>query len=331
MLNNKYSKISKKNIELPLISICIPVFNEEENLEALYDRLNNLSVHMQDKCELEFVFTDNHSEDNTWEKLSHLAKKDKRVRALRFSKNFGFQRSILANYTFAKGDALLQIDADLQDPPELLEQFFDLWNQGYKIIYGIRKTRQEGWFITRFRKLGYWVISKLSEYPIPRDAGDFRLIDRKVVEVLKRHKSVRPYLRGMIANMGFLQIGIPYDRSARIAGSSKFNLRQLANLGISGIIDHSVVPLRLATILGISLIFLGIVRTIYYFYLKSWIPHFPEGLASLHILVLLGIGFQSLLLGLMGEYLLRIYIILRREPIVIIEESLNYSEQEVDF
>ncbi len=330
-------KVLKDNLNLeihehrPLISICVPVLNEADNLDRLYDRLNELSVKMKNKCDLEFVFTDNHSTDDTWRKLEELAKADNRVRALRFSKNFGFQRSILANYMHASGDAVLQIDADLQDPPELLDEFFDLWKQGYQVVYGIRAKRPEGWLMSKIRNLGYWVIDKLSEHPIPRDAGDFRLIDRKVIEALKQYRSAKPYLRGMIASMGFKQKGVAYERSARVAGESKFSFRQLTNLGLSGIFNHSVVPLRLATMAGVLLLLLSILGAFYYICLKLWYPHLPTGLASMHILVLFGIGFQSLLLGILGEYLLRIYIILRKEPVAIVEQSLNFAPEEVQF
>ena len=321
--------MSKNKDVLPLISICVPVLNEADNIDALYNRLYKLAERMRSKCNLEFVFTDNHSTDDTWEKLTELAKIDDRVRALRFSKNFGFQRSILANYMHTRGEAVLQIDADLQDPPELLEDFFDLWQKGYQVVYGIRKKRVESWLINKFRKIGYWAIDKLSEHPIPRDAGDFRLIDRKIIEALKKYRSANPYLRGMVANMGFRQKGVPYDRSARVAGSSKFGLYQLANLGFSGIFNHSVVPLRLATLAGLLILLISGFGVIYYFILKIWHPSLPSGLASIHILVLFGIGFQSLLLGILGEYLLRIYTILRMEPVAIVEQNLNFALEDI--
>src|ERR1700748_3642021 len=140
---------------LPLISISIPVYNEEGNIAALYQRLDALAVSMANDCRMEFVFTDNSSTDSTWSMLEDLAAGDKRLRAIRFSKNFGFQRSILANYMHARGDAVLQIDADLQDPPELLKEFFSLWQQGYHVIYGVRRSRPEGKLIHSFRKIGY--------------------------------------------------------------------------------------------------------------------------------------------------------------------------------
>lgn len=314
---------------LPLISISIPVFNEEGNIAALYTRLTALADTMASECRLEFVFTDNHSTDSTWQMLEELAAKDQRVKAIRFSKNVGFQRSILANYMHTSGDAVLQIDADLQDPPELLEQFLALWKQGYHVVYGVRQSRPEGKLIHGFRKLGYWFIDRISEHPIPRNAGDFRLVDRKVVDALATQRAAEPYLRGLIAGMGFRQIGVTYDRAARTAGSSKFGVGQLIKLGITGVFNHSLVPLRLATVAGAVILSLSFLGAIYYVGLKLLFPDLPRGLASLHILILFGIGFQSLLLGILGEYLLRIYKILRREPVAIIQESLNFQPNDI--
>jgi len=311
----------------PLISISIPVLNEEENIPGLYRRLCALSERMKNRCDLEFVFSDNHSDDMTWALLSELAAKDERVRAIRFSRNFGFQRSILANYMHTRGDAVMQVDADLQDPPELLESFFDLWQQGYEVVYGIRKKRPDGFLLHAFRKLGYWIIDKISEYPIPRDVGDFRLVDKKVVNVLLRMKTANPYLRGMIAGLGFNQTGVPYDRDARTAGESKFAVSRLVRLGLTAVFNHSTVPLRAASFLGVIILLTSILGTIYYVFLKLLHPEIPQGLASIHILVLFGIGLNSFFLGIIGEYLLRIYLMLRAEPVAIIERSLNIAEK----
>jgi dolichol-phosphate mannosyltransferase len=313
----------------PLISISVPLLNEAENLDALYERLDRLSERLADKCDLEFVFSDNASCDGTWQRLSQLAAKDHRVRAIRFSKNFGFQRSILANYMHTRGDAIMQVDADLQDPPELLEDFMRLWQEGYLVVFGIRRKRPEGLFLRALRNAGYWFIDKISEYPIPRHAGDFRLVDRKVAAALQKYRSSDPYLRGIIAGMGFRQIGVPYDRQRRVAGKSKFSLGQLMRLGLTGVFNHSVIPLRLASYSGTVLVALSALGALYYLALRLLQPELPQGLASIHILVLFGIGFQSLLLGILGEYLLRIYVMLRSEPVAIIEQSLNFGADEL--
>ena len=314
---------------LPLISISIPVLNEADNLDALYSRLTALGERMTDRCKLEFVFSDNHSDDATWDKLGSLATLDNRVRAIRFSKNYGFQRSILANYMHTRGDAVMQIDADLQDPPEMLDEFFDLWNQGYDVVYGIRRKRQENVLISSFRRIGYWFIDRISEHPIPRYAGDFRLIDRKVIEALLKIKSPNPYLRGMIAGLGFNQTGIPYDRNARAAGESKFNVSRLVRLGLTAVFNHSTVPLRLASISGMVMLTLSVLGAVFYAVYRLRHPEIPQGFATVYILILFGIGLQSLLMGIIGEYLLRIYLILRAEPVAIIEQKLNFSNEEL--
>lgn len=313
----------------PLISITIPVLNESGNIAALYARLQALGERMRDKCDLEFVFSDNHSDDTTWSMLADLATRDPRVRAIQFSKNVGFQHSILANYLHTRGDAVMQIDADLQDPPELLETFFDLWQQGNQVVYGIRRKRPESWALRNFRRFGYWVIDKISEHPIPRDVGDFRLIDRKVVDAVAKMRTSSPYLRGMIAGIGFKQIGVVYDRDARIAGESKFNMSRLVRLGLTAVFNHSVVPLRAASFLGLLILAISIVGTVYYTVLRLFHPELPRGLASIHILVLFGIGLNSFFLGIIGEYLLRIYLVVRHEPIAIVQHSLNFSSQEL--
>ncbi len=313
----------------PLISVSIPVFNEEENLDQLYKRLTALADRMSDRCEFEFVFSDNHSSDGTWEKLRHLAENDARVRAIKFSKNFGFQNSILANYMHTRGDAVLQIDADLQDPPELLEEFFTLWQQGYQVVYGVRKGRKEGPFITLFRKVGYWAIDKVSEHPIPRDVGDFRLIDRRVVDAISRSGQPNPYLRGMIAGLGFNQTGIAYDRDARQAGQSQFGTLRLVSLGLTAVLNHSTVPLRIATYTGLVIILATVALTVFYLISKFLDPNLPPGFISIQLLILFGIGLNAFLLGIIGEYILRIYRAIRSDPIAIIEQSLNIEDTDL--
>lgn len=313
----------------PLVSISIPVLNESGNLANLYQRLVALGNKMESRCDLEFVFSDNHSDDTTWEMLTELAARDPRVRAIRFSKNYGFQRSILANYMHTRGDAVMQIDADLQDPPELLEGFFERWQEGFDVVYGVRRKRPESWLLNNFRRVGYWAIDKVSEHPIPRDVGDFRLIDRKVVNVLLKTKTANPYLRGMIAGIGFNQTGIAYDRDARVAGESKFNVNRLVRLGLTAVFNHSTVPLRAASFVGSLILAASLIGALYYVVLRVFHPELPPGLASIHILVLFGIGLNSFLLGIIGEYILRIYLVLRADPVAVIQQSLNFDPSDL--
>ena len=223
----------------------------------------------------------------------------------------------------------MQIDADLQDPPELLEVFFAKWQEGYQVVYGIRKKRPENLFINMFRKFGYWTIDKISDHPIPRDTGDFRLVDRKVIRSLCQIKTPQPYLRGMIAGLGFNQIGITYERNARVAGESKFNISKLIKLGLTAVFNHSTIPLRAASVLGIIILTMSLFAAIYYMVLKFYSPDLPQGLASIHILVLFGIGINAFLLGVIGEYILRIYLVLRAEPLAVLENSLNIQSDEL--
>jgi len=313
----------------PLISITVPVLNESGNIQALYTRLHALGEKMRDRCDLEFVFSDNHSDDDTWEQLTALAAKDSRIRAIRFARNVGFQRSILANYLHTRGDAVMQIDADLQDPPEMLETFFDKWQQGYHVVYGIRRKRPESWALRNFRRLGYWAIDKVSEHPIPRDVGDFRLIDRKVIDAVAKVRTSSPYLRGIIAGLGFNQTGVVYDRDARVAGESKFNVSRLVQLGLTAVFNHSVVPLRAASFLGLIILGISAIGALYYLVLRLFHPELPRGLASIHVLVLFGIGLNSFFLGIIGEYLLRIYLVVRSDPVAIVQQSLNFSSSEL--
>jgi polyisoprenyl-phosphate glycosyltransferase len=307
------------------ISISIPVFNEQDNIPLLYKKISLLADDLKNDFDFEFLFTDNRSIDNTWELISKIAKKDKRVKGLKFSKNVGFQKSILMNYTHTTGDAVVQLDADLQDPPEMIKTFIKFWMQGNQVVFGIRRNRPDSVMIKAFRFLGYWVINKLSENKIPINAGDFRLLDRQVVEALVKLKTASPYLRGMIAELGFDQFGIEYDRNPRKAGKTKFNVYTLFQMGFGAIFNHSTIPLRISSLLGLIIILFSILGAFYYVYLKFYSPFLPVGIASIHILVLFGVGVNAFLLGIIGEYLQRIFIILRNEPIALIDKTININ------
>jgi glycosyltransferase involved in cell wall biosynthesis len=310
-----------------LISICVPVFNEERNIEPLYQALGPVMQQVSERYDFEMLFTDNHSTDRTFEVLAGLASSDPRLRAIRFSRNFGFQRSIFTAYSNARGDAAVQIDCDLQDPPSLILDFLQKWEAGYQVVYGIRTARQENWGMNATRKIFYRLIDSLSEDPLPHDAGDFRLVDRRVLNELLKFEDYQPYLRGAIATLGFEQIGIPYARAERQRGESKFSFGQLMALALDGILNHSVVPLRIATYLGlfISVVtFLGIVsygvgRIVLG---KDW----PPGFATIVILILGSLSLNALFLGVIGEYLGRIYRQVKRRPLTIVERELNAPE-----
>lgn len=307
----------------PLLTVLVPVFNEEPNIEPFYAAMLPVLEAWAPRYDVELLFTDNHSEDGTFDVLSRLAAGDPRIRVLRFSRNFGFQRSILTGYLEARGAAAMQIDVDLQDPPALLLKFVERWEQGVTVVYGVRRGRREGTAITLMRKAFYRLIDRLADTRLPLDAGDFRLVDRVVLDELRRIDDYHPYLRGAIAAMGFRQEGIVYDRAERSRGESKFRFGALVNLALDGILSHSVVPLRLATFTGLAVSLLTVLGIGAYIvgrllFGQDW----PAGFATVTVLVLLSLSLNAMFLGIIGEYLGRIYQQVKRRPISIIERRL---------
>ena len=307
-----------------LITILVPVFNEEQNIEPLYQALQPIWLQLSDRYDFEVLFTDNHSTDTTFSVIERLAARDPRIRGLRFSRNFGFQRSIFTGYAHAHGDAAVQIDCDLQDPPSLILEFVKYWEAGHLVVYGIRSSRKEGWLINKTRHSFYRLIDSLSEDDLPLDAGDFRLVDRRVIDELKTIDDYQPYLRGTIAALGFNQIGIPYDRAERARGTSKFSFGDLVGLALDGILNHSIVPLRIATYMGLGVSVLTLVAVFAYavgriFFGANW----PPGFASVIILILGSLGLNALFLGIIGEYLGRIYKQVKRRPLTVIEREID--------
>lgn len=317
-----------RNNNLPLISICIPVFNEEDNIFPLHEELTEAAKALEGRYNFEFIFTDNNSEDKTWEKIKYLSIKDSRVKALRFTRNIGFQESIKANYEHSSGVAVIQIDADLQDPPKLILDFINEWEKGFKVVYGARIERKENFLLNAFRKIGYRFISYLSDYPIPSNAGDFRLIDREVANKLISSNTPNPYIRGIIAGYGYSSKAIPYSRRERVANDSKFPMRKIFTLGLDGVLNHSSRPLKLSTYSGVLILFLSLMLAFYYLLLKIFNHDLPQGLASIHILVTFGIGMNALFLGVIGSYLNRIYAILRDEGQFVVKDTINLGIQE---
>ena len=309
---------------LPLISIVVPVYNEEPNILPFHDRISAITERLSDRFRFEFVFTDNHSHDRTFALLTDIASRDPRVRAFRFSRNFGFQRSILTGYMQCRGDAAIQLDVDLQDPPELIEKFVEIWQSGADVVYGVRIQRQEGRGITAARAVFYRLIDLLSEEQLPVDAGDFRLISRRVINLVCAYRDANPYLRGTIATLGFRQVGVPYTRAARERGESKFPFSKLLSLALDGILNHSTVPLRVATYFGLAVSVLTLLMMVGYaigrlIFERPW----PAGFTTLAALILISISINATLLGIIGEYLGRMFRQQRAGPVSIIEAAID--------
>jgi glycosyltransferase involved in cell wall biosynthesis len=313
-----------------LISLVMPVYNEEANLDRAYAALTAVFEGLP-RYDLEFVFTDNHSEDRTFERLTALAKLDSRIRVIRFTRNYGFQRSLLTAYRHAHGDAAIQIDCDLQDPPELIPQFIALWEQGHDVVVGLRRRRQEPRLLTLGRRAFYALLSRISDDQVTRDAGDFRLVDRSVINRLKALNDFNPYVRGVVSSMAARETGIPYDRMQRIHGRSKFPLRKLVGFALDGILGHSVLPLRLASYAGLFISLVTFVLSFFYLFEallfgRSW----PSGFATLIVVTLFGVSLNAIFLGIIGEYVSRIYQQVRFRPLVVVESTLNMAAEQVD-
>jgi dolichol-phosphate mannosyltransferase len=330
MDNSVHSEILESGLEgrRRLISLVIPVYNEEANLDRAYAALTAVFKELP-QYDLEFIFTDNHSEDRTFERLVVLAKADSRVKAIRFTRNYGFQRSLLTAYRHASGDAAIQIDCDLQDPPELIPQFIALWEQGHDVVVGLRRRRQEPHLLTLGRRAFYALLSRISDDQVTRDAGDFRLVDRSVIDRLRALNDFNPYVRGVVSLLAARETGIPYDRVQRMHGRSKFPLRKLVGFALDGILGHSVLPLRLASYAGLAISFVIFLLGLFYVFGalvfgRSW----PSGFATIIVVTLFGISLNAIFLGIIGEYVSRIYQQVRFRPLVVVESVLNIQAEQ---
>lgn len=312
-----------------LISVIIPVFNEEENIERAYTAIvEELTKHSD--LTYEIIFTDNASTDSTYEKIKALAMKDNQVRVLSFVRNFGFQRSILAGYRCAKGDAAIQIDCDLEDPPAVFSEFIRLWRAGHDVVIGLRSQRVESRYMTFMRKLYYKILNRISDTPHQVDAGDFRLVDRSILNQLRNINDFQPYVRGLISELARNQIGIHYQRNKREFGNSKFPFRQCLRMATEGMFTCSTLPLRVANYLGTGIAFIASILMFAYIILRLCTNYsIPQGFTTTTILILFGISINALLLGIIGEYIGRIYNQLKTRPLVVVSKSLNMDQDNI--
>lgn len=306
-----------------LVSVLVPAFNEEANVERAYAAIVATFRTLPD-YDYEIIVTDNHSTDRTFALLEAIAAADPRVRVLRMARNYGYQRSLLCGYKAARGDCSVQIDCDLQDPPALIPDMLRLWRKGYQVVYGIRRSTDEGRVIAWSRRVFYRLIRAMSEDELPLNAGEFRLVDARILAELREVEDTSPYLRGLISSMGFSQTGFEYDRQARIAGESKFPLGKMVALAVDGLLNHSLVPLRLAS--GMALLVGSLTFLLAIFYLFGSLlfgQDWPAGFATTTMLLLLSITLNAMFLGIIGEYLGRIFMQSKRRPLPIIETALN--------
>lgn len=309
------------------ISIVIPMYYEEKVVKECYKRLTNV-LNSLENYEYEIIFINDGSKDKTLELLKEIAQKDKNVKIISFSRNFGHQAAVTAGLKETTGDAIVIIDADLQDPPELIPEMLKLWEEGNQVIYGKRKSRKgESTFKLLTAKMFYKTLNALSDVDIPKDTGDFRLVDREVVDVINSLPEHNKFLRGLFSWVGFKQVPYEYERQERFAGNTKYPLKKMLKLASDGIISFSTKPLKLVGTLGIISIMVSFIVLIYA--LISYIfklNQLSAGWTSIMVAITFFAGVQLLSIWIISEYIGRIYDEAKERPQYIIKEKINIEE-----
>lgn len=310
------------------ISVVVPAFNEEDNVERAYERLARVLTELG--VEWELIFSVDPSRDRTEELILGLRERDPRVKMLRFSRRFGQPMATLAGMEAASGDAIVVIDCDLQDPPELIPELVAGWREGYDVVYAQRRTRAGETLPKRIvAALGYRLIARVAEVEIPPNTGDYRLMSRRVVDNVVALKESHGFLRGLVGLVGFRQTSVPYDRDRRVAGKSKYNpFFGSVLIGLNGLIGFSRYPLQVSSLLGIALAGFAFLLAVVYLGLKLGGVDFPIGNPTIVIVVSFFSGLQLLSLGVMGEYVGRIYEEIRDRPKYIVESRHGWEEEE---
>jgi polyisoprenyl-phosphate glycosyltransferase len=301
-------------------SIVAPIYNELENIPELYRRIREVMDSTGETWEL--ILVDDGSTDGSTDAIRKLAQEDDCVRPVIFARNFGHQIAITAGWDYARGDAIVIIDADLQDPPELILEMAKKWKEGYEVVYAVRVEREgESWFKLWTASMFYRLIYRITDVKIPLDTGDFRLMDRKVVDVLKNMRERHRFPRGMSAWVGFKQVGVEYKRVARKAGETKYPFRKMFRLALNAITSFSYFPLQVATFFGFASAGIAIIAIPVVIALRLAGSHFFEGQTTTLISVLFLGGVQLISLGILGEYVGRLYDEAKGRPLYIVREA----------
>ena len=301
-------------------SIIAPIFNEKDNLSELHRRVSEVMDSTGETWEL--ILVDDGSTDGSTDMIRELAKKDKRIRPVIFARNFGHQIAITAGWDYARGDAVVIIDADLQDPPEMIVEMAKKWREGYEVVYAVRTEREgESWFKLWTASVFYRLIYRITDVKIPLDTGDFRLMDRKVVNVLRQMREKHRFPRGMSAWVGFKQIGVEYKRAARIAGETKYPFRKMFRLAINAVTGFSYFPLQVATFFGFVSAGIAILAMPVVIYLRASGSQAFFGQATTLLAVLFLGGVQLICLGILGEYIGRLYDEAKDRPLYIVRDA----------
>ncbi len=307
------------------LSLVIPMYYEEQVAKECYDRVKKVLDEIKEKYESEIIFVNDGSKDKTLEILEGIAKEDKDVKVISFSRNFGHQAAVTAGLKYVSGDAIVIMDADLQDPPELIPGMLKEWENGYEVIYGKRKTREgESAFKLLTAKAFYDTINKLSDIEIPKNTGDFRLVDRKVVDVVNSLPEHNKFLRGLFSWVGFKQYAYEYERKERFAGKTKYPLKKMLKLASDGIISFSTKPLKIVGSLGILSVMISIGVLVYSIlsFAFKWNNLAPGWTSLMCTMTFLG-GIILISLWMIGEYIARIYDDTKRRPEYIVDKTIN--------
>ena len=308
------------------VSIIIPAYNEEESLPFLYERLEKLMNEIKN-YEFEVLFVNDGSKDKTIQIIKELRNKDERICYVDFSRNFGKEIAMLAGLDYAKGDAVIFMDADLQDPPELIPELLKYWEEGYDDVYARRKSREgETWLKKFTSKMYYKVLQSLTRVPIQKDTGDFRLLDRRCVNALKKLRESQRNTKSMFSWIGYKKKEVLYDRDPRVAGSTKWNYIKLVDLAIDGITSFTTSPLRLSTFIAIPTFILLFVYFIYVIAKCFVVNQMIQAYQAIILLILFFSGVQILLFGIVGEYLGRIFNETKNRPLYLVNEYNGEKE-----
>ena len=306
-------------------SVVIPVFNEEENLELLHHRLFKV---LKNLCQnYEIIFVDDGSEDNSLKIMRKIGKTNERVRIISFSRNFGHQIAITAGIDYASGSAVIVMDADLQDPPEVIPRLVEKWREGCDTVYAIRESRKDPLLKRAIAFVFYRLFQRMSDVDIPVDAGDFRLMSRRVVDILKSMPERNRYLRGLASWVGFNQARVRYARDERYAGQRKYTLWKSASLSLDGITSFSHLPLRLAIHLGLVVSLVGFLYGAIIIILALVFSRVVPGWATLMAAVIFLGGVQLVVVGIIGEYIGRIYVEVQQRPLYLIKQKIGFSKE----
>ena len=305
---------------MKLITLLIPAYNEQEVLEPLFERLDTLAKSTK-HYQFEFLFVNDGSRDDTLEIIKQRAEKDSRISYINLSRNFGKEIAMIAGIDHVKGDAMVILDADLQDPPELIPEMIAYWEEGYDDVYARRNSREgETWVKKRTSSWYYKLLQSSTNIPIQIDTGDFRLLDRRCIDALKQFRESQRNTKAMFSWIGYRKKEIFYNRDPRIAGTTKWNYRKLVNLAIDGITSFTTAPLRIATISGLGISLLAFCYILYLVIRPLFGVPTGAGYSSLMAVILFIGGIQMLFLGIIGEYIGRIFVEVKQRPLYLIEE-----------